>query len=813
MGSIIYNGGPNELQISGGSVEGIATSGTSSSLVDTTLSMATNASRDKILWIYSGTGAGQTRAIESNTTTTFIPYVNFDIIPDSTSLYRVSFDINDLVTQQPFYCEYANMSYNPNAPGVYLYDTVVCSIYINLLSTGCFGGVANNLIFVEPRKGFKSDKGSLIQLGRLSDFNDRRGIDGGNLIEKLDQTGYWFDNWLGDTRFYGSSIRCMYSFADSVNIKRSINSGKTSTNADPWDIRDSVFTRTSMSLFSIDKLTNTTLQTAGGGMAYRENLAVDKNNKLLGAYVSPRAYENPGFNGGDLFDIEFSGSFVPGGVIETPIFLFNFNLSKGVAYFWNANFGNNFDFSTASKWYSNIGNGNIYEGITVSIKVLDSLSVPISGASLILKDVAGNKGWTTGKNSSGSSYSPITAYAIQTDSNGTYIGPFGSNEGAFVVRSLWKRQSTLSSYETAYHPFTFSVRRYAYQFVDFVKDWDQRSIETITLQDNIYITEPDENIALAYTGIVVDFGAPKTVTINEAHTINNVYDYLQALVSSASYPNTPEILKTSDGTNYIIDSVYSFVPNNLINFGSSFLSGTLEYPTTGTYSPSLGTSTIDFSAASGIYDFNGGTFSGTLTLSNTGGGSITVKLPVGTSYVNNGPNITVDSAAVVSINVTAKTISGATLQNARVLLTTDAGGALPFEDTISITSTGGLATVTHTAHGLATNDKIYIKGANQSEYNGIFIITVINVNTYTYAITGAPVSPATGTILATYVVLEGLTDINGLIQNNSFTYTTDQPVTGRIRKSTTSPYYKTGLLSGTITSGGFNATAFLIKDE
>ena len=63
----------------------------------------------------------------------------------------------------------------------------------------------------------------------------------------------------------------------------------------------------------------------------------------------------------------------------------------------------------------------------------------------------------------------------------------------------------------------------------------------------------------------------------------------------------------------------------------------------------------------------------------------------------------------------------------------------------SITSAGGTATVVATAHGRTTGDIVRVGGCEQAEYNGTFEITVTDVDTFTYPITGTPVSPATGT--------------------------------------------------------------------
>lgn len=68
----------------------------------------------------------------------------------------------------------------------------------------------------------------------------------------------------------------------------------------------------------------------------------------------------------------------------------------------------------------------------------------------------------------------------------------------------------------------------------------------------------------------------------------------------------------------------------------------------------------------------------------------------------------------------------------------------------SITRSGATATLTSTAaHGYSTGDYVTVSGAAQSEYNGIFQITVTSTVVFTYTVSGTPVTPATGTILLT----------------------------------------------------------------
>jgi hypothetical protein len=66
----------------------------------------------------------------------------------------------------------------------------------------------------------------------------------------------------------------------------------------------------------------------------------------------------------------------------------------------------------------------------------------------------------------------------------------------------------------------------------------------------------------------------------------------------------------------------------------------------------------------------------------------------------------------------------------------------------TITRASTTATVTATAHGFTTGDQVNIRGAAETDYNGDFIVTVTDANTFTYTVSGSPATPATGTIIA-----------------------------------------------------------------
>lgn len=130
----------------------------------------------------------------------------------------------------------------------------------------------------------------------------------------------------------------------------------------------------------------------------------------------------------------------------------------------------------------------------------------------------------------------------------------------------------------------------------------------------------------------------------------------------------------------------------------------------------------------------------------------------------------------------------------------------------SLTGTS-VATVSHTGHGLSTGDIAYIVGADQQEYNGAREITVTGANSYTYTVAGTPTTPATGTITSTGGLFNDLTNASGIVTDTR-SWSNAQPFTGRVRKSSSSPYYGTTPLNGTIsTTAGFSGTFYLIPDE
>ena len=226
---------------------------------------------------------------------------------------------------------------------------------------------------------------------------------------------------------------------------------------------------------------------------------------------------------------------------------------------------------------------------------------------------------------------------------------------------------------------------------------------------------------------------------------------------------------------------------------------------------------MDFFGYSGTNDLNDSIFhfldtSGTITVNiidctNDGGGF---------SYRSEGATIDLVIAPKTT-KVTVVDSAGDPINAARVLLeTADTGGGAGFPyqaSTTSLTQAAGTATCTTTAaHLLATGDYVVIRGAGTEGYNKTAQITVTGASTFTYSVDSGLGSPAGGTPVVSYAPLSGLTSTLGVIQSSK-TWPASQGLSGRSRKSTASPYYKTARFTIADASGGSDITVQMISDE
>lgn len=246
----------------------------------------------------------------------------------------------------------------------------------------------------------------------------------------------------------------------------------------------------------------------------------------------------------------------------------------------------------------------------------------------------------------------------------------------------------------------------------------------------------------------------------------------------------------------------------------SFIKGTAS-----THAIEFGTSTpttitltgIDFSGYNASHEQNDSTLrflhtSGTITVNLVGcTGNISYKKEVGATI-----NLVINP---VALTITMKrSDTKAAIQDVAVTVWAGATGNLPYQDSVTIVQSGGTATVTHTAHGLATGDKVEIKGANENNYNRIKTITVTGADAYTYPIDSGTSSPATGTITSTAIIINALTNVSGQVSDTR-SYTADQSYTGKGQKGTSEPVFVDAPVDGTIDKdAGGAVTVFMISD-
>lgn len=147
------------------------------------------------------------------------------------------------------------------------------------------------------------------------------------------------------------------------------------------------------------------------------------------------------------------------------------------------------------------------------------------------------------------------------------------------------------------------------------------------------------------------------------------------------------------------------------------------------------TTTFTFAASNG----NSSATSGTATKTST--------TAVATSAAHGfvvGQRVTVAGATPTGFNG-AFSITAVTANTFSYTMSTAQGTSA----TGTLTATSNIATATATAHGLTTGDSATIAGASPAQFNGVFVVTVVDANTFTYVTTTLPTSTsASGTMTA-----------------------------------------------------------------
>lgn len=177
-------------------------------------------------------------------------------------------------------------------------------------------------------------------------------------------------------------------------------------------------------------------------------------------------------------------------------------------------------------------------------------------------------------------------------------------------------------------PFVTKVRHFGFMF--------DEAVPTRTINPIVQVSEA---VAAAYTGVTVDAMEPKiTIGAGTVDTWSKLYDWYQAW---ACINVDKDVLLTSgDGFIFSLPLTCKLEWDGMPAAGT-LSGGWLQLVTPGVHSYSLSGSKIDFKTA-GTYNMGNTQFSGTVELVNSSGGLVVVQVPVGVSYTNTGPDITVE---------------------------------------------------------------------------------------------------------------------------------------------------------------------------
>ena len=624
----------SEIQISSGFQGGTATSATSTTLTDSTKAFAVNAMVNRVVWITAGTGTGQSRLITANTATGITIDSSWESTPDSTSSYVISYVLADIVTAGlSAYCNLAQTGLS----------TYIANKSIRLLSGGFLSMLRTSIIFNADLLSLKTDVGSYFQSGRSQYTYTGKwiGFDGGS-INYTETDGISPGNeyeWLGHTRLYATQVGVTGSNHIIFINRKSTASSLTNQGV---ELIDCFVIGAQFCIDTADTVVNTSWH-SGGVLVYGQPVNFF-GNTIAGRFATDaEVYLNQpnGIGGGDVVDATWLG------VINN----YAYDLVKrAIAYLWNTTItvpswkDHFFNWSTVNGYATT---GIVYRGYTVDIEVQNTALATVDAVVGVF-DRLGDGAVLTGK----SAMYPVRASAI-TLSAGTYTGVVGSGLGLPILYAKYTvgtNDTTLST-EYLYAPFTFKVRKYGYQFLQKAADWTERSKEQITLNTNIFVVA-SESVAALIAGVAIS-GTGKTITLSAARTLQELYDYSQSWAATTINVVYDECLTSSDGNNVNLPATWTLIPENYLDYGSKRINGgTLRFDTAGTYAPKVGDTTLKFTAASGTYNLGGADITGTVTLVNTGGGLITVSLAPGVSYINTGPNITVEQVLNESLAIT-----------------------------------------------------------------------------------------------------------------------------------------------------------------
>ncbi len=298
-----------------------------------------------------------------------------------------------------------------------------------------------------------------------------------------------------------------------------------------------------------------------------------------------------------------------------------------------------------------------------------------------------------------------------------------------------------------------------------------RASTTFFLSTNTTITQTTQATVDAYTGISFN-DVSELITLNNTggtpvNNVDRLYDRVQSRYSKAATPPQFDYLNvvgSPDKLNYTYD--YEITLNGSFTFDGQ------------------GRSFARSNTGATLSTINGGLFQDITTdflLLQTGAAGLTYT------------DVNVTDTLTFNVNGT-HTWSGGTIDTVAL-----GGGATA----VTLNLLNGASLTNAAPPGITVNNTVNVRVTVTTTAG----VPIQNAQVILEAAAGGDLAVGTD-------ILFGTTNASGVIETNTFNYTNPQPVTGRARKSTGSPLYKTGDIVGqTITVNGLQTSVALILDE
>lgn len=423
--------------------------------------------------------------------------------------------------------------------------------------------------------------------------------------------------------------------------------------------------------------------------------------------------------------------------------------------------------------------------------------------------------------------SPINAYDEYTARGGLFIIPIDPNVAWYRDSTTWSPALTAADYfgiEANFDSSTAKSENVGLDAIDLwtgltLTGWDWASTDWVW-QDFVDADEGTVNNRWGYASSLfwevklffgqMTIGSATATEFSDSTSkilwldgfFDSGYSRVFADIQNASTTIVDWSTHTSLGTTTVTDTRTDYVVSGLL--GSFTFKGVLENFRNLIWTSAC--SILDASLEAVDMTHGWATISNTTFITNTATGVAFCNDPTFTAISDctftqwdAGHVFEITSTGTYSFDNLKFSGYGADASNAAVVYN-NSGGAV----TINIINGGDTPTVRNGTGATTTvNNTVTVK---VTVLDAVSLSPIQNARVLLEASSGGDLSAWTD-------ILSGLTDTSWVIQDTGFNFTNPQPVTWRVRKSSSAPYYKTGAITGTIGSWGFDNTVLLILDQ